>query len=138
VADKLISSLYGSKQDFVEVMQEYFYMFSENFIFKNGVLVPEDREIEKIRNAFATINRKYVLKHEKIIHIRAKNKTILKEVFEYFLLKNNYKQIPSKFYKKEIKKASSEKERIRLIRDMLGSLTDKGIKRIYYRIKGMI
>jgi hypothetical protein len=44
-------------------------------------------------------------------------------------------EIPSKFYKHEIKKAASKKERNMLIRDMLGQLTDKGIKKLYYNIR---
>jgi len=133
VSQKLINSLYSSKSTFVSVMQEYFFLFSENFTFIEGVLVPENKEIEEIRQTFAKINRKYVLSSKKIKEVRTRNKLIINEVFNFFFKKENIEKIPSRFYKNEIKKASSRKERIRLTRDMLGSLTDKGIKKLYYK-----
>jgi len=85
VAKEIISSMYKLKKAFVDKMQEFFYLFSENFIIDNGVVIPEDKEIEDIRKAFAKINRKYVLQNKKIKNIRRQNKMVLKKVFSFYM-----------------------------------------------------
>jgi dGTP triphosphohydrolase len=133
-AEEIISALYKGKKDFVDKMQEIFFLFSENFTVENGIVVPENKDIEKIRRAFMHINKKYVIGSEVIKKIRKNNEVILNTVFSYYF--NNEKAvIPSKFYRNEITRSSSKEEKNILIRDMLGQLTDKGIKKLYYKIK---
>ena len=134
VAQDIISAMYTSKKSFVDKMQEYFYLFSENFTIENGVVVPEDKEIEEIRKSFAKINRKYVLGNKKIKKIREQNKMVLKKVFSFYMENKDISLVPSKFYRKELSKAKNKQEFLILTRDMLGSLTDKGIKKLYRRI----
>lgn len=134
IAEDIILSIYKSKKSFVDKMQKYFYLFSENFILENGIIIPENEEIEEIRKSFAKINRKYILGNKKIKKIRKQNKVVLKKVFSFYMENKNIDLIPSKFYRRELSKAKNKEEFLILIRDMLGSLTDKGIKKLYRRI----
>jgi len=132
-ANKLISSLYKSKKHFEDYLQEIFLMFCDNYTLKNGSLEVTDKDIELLRQSLLSINKKYVLNNKKIKKVRNKISTEIKIVFKALLSEEI--EFPSKSYKNEIKKASSEKEKNILKRNMLGSFTDKAIKKITKRIK---
>lgn len=137
LAESLISDLYKSKNNFVDAMQDLFFIFCDNFTLEKGVVVPIDSEIESIRQGLARLNRKYVINSKIVKDIRKKNAKIMDEVFSFFLFENkDTEMIPSTYYRKQYKHASTKEDRILVIRNMLGSLTDKGIKKLYKRIKG--
>lgn len=135
VSKELINALYESKNNFRKVMQSYFIKFVENFTFnEEGILVPIDKNIEDIRLKLAQINRDYVLNSESILSLRKDNGELIEEVFR-FHFEDKGKNIPSDFYKKQYDNADCELSKLKIIRNMCGSFTDKGLKSEYKRIK---
>jgi len=136
VQETLIPALGASKSEFRAALNSYTLMFASNFRLENGKLIPSSKKIEDIRKAFRKINVNLVIKSEKMEKLQKENEVIIRRTISYFTNKE-YKlsDIPSSFYKKKLKNASSEEERLELIRDMLGGLTDKGLMKIYKKIK---
>lgn len=137
VAEDLISSLFDGKNAFRRKMQKYHEAFCMNFTFnKSGVLVPVDERLEKIRLAMAKINVKYILGNATVKGFRENASQKIETVFRFYFENKNAEIIPSNFYKKEFKKAIGI-EKIRVIRNMLGSLTDKGLVKEFKKIQGI-
>lgn len=136
-AEMIIAELFRGKKPFIDVMQELFFSFCDNFILnEKGELIPISKEIEAIRNGLARVNKKYVIDSETVTKVRESNQEILDAVFNFFINTNeDPDMIPSNYYQKEFKVASSKKERLIIIRDMLGALTDKGIKNLYKKLQ---
>lgn len=133
-----IENISKGKNAFRMFMQSIFISFVENFNFNSkGVLSPIEDDIEALRISLALINKKYVLGHKKIIEIREQNKVLLEKVFSYHF-EGNGEDIPSSFYKRLFFLAKSKKEQLKVIRNMCGSFTDKGLKLEYKRIKDKI
>lgn len=133
VANKLVKAI-NNKSNFKKVLNELFFEFCDNFILsENGVLEPISEDIENIRMKLAFINREYLLKHKDIIEIRNKEEKILNIVINYFI--NNYDNLPSKFYAKKMSFANSFEEKMIIVRDFLGGMTDKGLMKEYKKIK---
>lgn len=128
------SALTKGKNSFRMFMNNVFIKFVENFTFnENGVLVAIDQDLEELRNVLAGINRKYVLNNPRILELRAENKVILETVFNYHF-NSDGSDIPSSFYKRQFFLAKTREEKIKVIRNMCGSFTDKGIKMELKRI----
>ena len=136
-ANILVKKLYRSKAAFKEILSDYSVMFAENFKLENGKIVYIDKEIENIRIAFRKINVEYVLKNPKVKNIQTVNEEILETVFGYFIENEYlYSEVPSEYYKKKLfEEDLTEENRLILVRNMLGALTDKGVKKLYKKIK---
>lgn len=136
-AKTLINALYKSKAAFRDVLSDFSILFAGNFNLINGKIVPEDKNIENIRIAFRQVNAEFVLKHKEINTVRGRNEKILSCVFGFFI-ENKYSlsDIPSEYYRRKLSEDNlSEEKRLILVRNMLGALTDKGIKKIYKALK---
>lgn len=134
ILKKLMSSISKSKNDFRDLMKDFYLQFIENFSFnKEGVLIPIDEDIERIRLIFAKINREYILKNSSIIIKREKNKILMEKVFR-FHFENHGVNMPSRFYKKQFDDSKDDLSKLKIIRNMCGSFTDKGIKAEYKRL----
>jgi dGTP triphosphohydrolase len=134
VAEELISALNTSDEKFVSILQDYYFSFTSNFTIEDGLVIPEDKDIEEIRKGLFSVNRKYVLNSIKTKKIKEKNRKLLLEVFDFYY-NSSYDKYPSKYYREEAKKASSKIEKLSILRDMLGNLTDRGIKKLHKEIK---
>jgi dGTP triphosphohydrolase len=136
IAEKIINELFKSKNSFIDIMNELFFSFCDNFTLSSeGEVVVIDKQIENIRLGLRRINKKYVIDSSVIKEVRAKNKVILDTVFGFFISDNkDLSLIPSNHYRREMKTASSKNEKLIIIRDMLGELTDKGVKKLYKKI----
>ncbi len=132
-----VDNITKGKNAFRMFMQSIFIMFVENFnLNSKGVLAHVESEIEELRVALALINKKYVLGHKKIVEIREKNRGLLLSVFKYHF-EGDGSDIPSSFYKRLFFLAKTRNEQLKVIRNMCGSFTDKGLKLEYKRIKGI-
>jgi len=137
VAEDLCNSLFAGKNAFRKKMQKYHNLFCTNFTMnRKGLIVPECAEIEKIRQSMARINMRYILNSPSVKTLRDKAGVKIEKVFRFYFENENTDLIPSGFYKKEFKKAKGE-ERIRVIRNMLGSITNKGLVKELKKIQGL-
>jgi dGTP triphosphohydrolase len=137
IAEDLIFALIGGKNSFRRKMQVYHEAFCMNFtLSKKGEIVYEDKEIEKIRKAMAKINVKYILNSKSVIELREKASKKIETVFRFYFENENPDLIPSNFYRKEFKKSYGI-DRLRIIRNMLGSLTNKGLIKEYKKIQDL-
>ncbi len=133
VANKLVKAI-NNKSNFKKALNELFFEFCDNFILsENGILEPISEELEKVRMKLAFINKEYLLKHVDIVNIRKKEEKILNIVIDYFI--NNYDSLPSKFYSKKMSFAQSFEEKMIIVRDFIGGMTDKGLMKEYKKIK---
>lgn len=137
VAEELTTALMVSKSIFTKKINNYREKFNTNLTLKKGQIVPENEDIESIRMAMAKITRDYVLPHKKVEEAREKAKEKMAVVFKFYFENENAELMPSGFYKKEFKKATDALSKKRVIRNMLGSLTNKGLKKEYKRIMEM-
>jgi hypothetical protein len=135
VQKKLIPAI-KNKSKFREELNKFTLLFSRNFNLKENKIEYENKEIEEIREAFRKINVNLVINSKKMQDLKKENKKVFEKVFSYFFSEQyNIDDIPSSYYKKKIKKERDKEKRLILIRDMLGALTDKGLIKIYRRIK---
>jgi len=135
VSDKLIRSLYKGQNHFRRTMQTFHDKFCENFQLNEvGEIIPIDKELEEIRLNMAKISKKYILTNKIVLISRNEIRKKLHKVFEYYLDFKNAHKIPSKYYRTEFFKASSKIEKLKIIRNMLGSLTNKGLLKEYKKI----
>lgn len=127
------------KNIFKAHLQTFFMKFATNFtISEDGQLVAIDKDIEELRITLAALNKKYIINNKKILDIREKNGVILDTVFGFlFNFENRKITFPSQFYRKRFLDAKSKEEKIKAIRDMSGSFTDKGIVDFYNKIKNI-
>jgi len=132
----IVESLFSSKNDFVTKMQDIFFMFCNNYIINNeGKVVYLDKKIEGLRKSLLKINITYVINSKKVRNIRFKNTEIMKKVANFFINEEyDIRLIPSTFYREEISLVETEEERLISIRNMLGAMTDKGIKKFYKKL----
>lgn len=128
----LITSLYKGKTSLIDSLNNLFEQFCLNFTLKDGLVIAENVNLEAVRQDLMKGIYDNIIKHEKIRDIRDKNIKIMKKVFEYFF---ETKDIQSKYYQSEYRKASNNIAKVEVIRNMLGGLTDKSIKKIYRQIQ---
>lgn len=137
VAEELCIALFAGKNAFRKKMQKYHDLFCTNFTMnRKGLIVPECERIENIRQSMARINVRYILNSVSVIDLRDKAAVKIEKVFRFYFENKSADLIPSGFYKKEFKKAKGE-ERIRVIRNMLGSITNKGLIKELKKIQGL-
>lgn len=132
ISNKLIKAVYKGKSSLINEMNNLFELFNSNLTLINGKVIVENEEIEKIKTELMKIVYENIILHTKVQNVRKKNLRITKIVFEYFFSK---RILRSQYYRKEYAKASNELDKIAILRNMLGGLTDKSIKQIYKEIK---
>jgi dGTP triphosphohydrolase len=134
-----LSKTIGNKSNFRKELDYLYFQFCDNFtINKEGIVSFINKDIEEIRISLARISKKYLLKNELILEIRAKEVIALKYVFDFYfnnLSKNKNIIIPSKYYAKKFKFAKTKKEKILILRDFLAGITDKGLEKEIEKIK---
>jgi dGTP triphosphohydrolase len=134
-SEDFIMALNKGKNEFRKYLQGYFIKFVENFNFNSkGILIPLNKDLEELRLILAKINRTYVLGNQNILILREKNAKMIEEVFR-FHFENKGLYMPSSFYLKKFNSCSTNIEKLKIIRNMCGSFTDKGLKTELKRIK---
>jgi len=135
ISEDLIKALYKGHNSFRMTLQKYHDMFCENFYLDStGVVKPEKKDIEQVRMIMAMISKKYILKEKTVVKSRKIISKKINIVFSFFFNLKNANRIPSKFYRKEFENASAKEEKIVIIRNMLGSLTNKGLLKEFKKI----
>lgn len=134
-SEEFVMALNKGKNEFRKYLQGYFIKFVENFNFNSkGILIPLNKELENLRLILAKINRTYVLGNKNILKLREKNAKMIEEVFR-FHFENKGLYMPSSFYLNKLNSCSNNIDKLKVIRNMCGSFTDKGLKTELKRIK---
>jgi dGTP triphosphohydrolase len=133
---KLIKTLY-CKSSFRKTLNEFYYLFCDNYTLNsNGEIIPINMEIEELKNTLAMITKQHILVNDKVEMLRKTEVKELNFVINKLYSANNevlFKLLDSRFYKENLSFFPKNKNFI--LRDYIGSLTDKGLKKIIKRIK---
>ena len=141
----LLNQESNAKTEFQNVMNSISMAFNRNFFLnQEGKLVPVDEEIERLREDFHKVAATYLWGSKKIKNIKKPFNHYFTTVADYFI---NYdfaiKSIDSSTYKKALVALEKEnlevnerkRERLLLIRNFLGGLTNFKISELYKEIK---
>ena len=141
----LLNQESNAKTEFQNVMNSISMAFNRNFFLnQEGKLVPVDEEIERLREDFHKVAATYLWGSKKIKNIKKPFNHYFTTVADYFI---NYdfaiKIIDSSTYKKALVALEKEnlevnerkRERLLLIRNFLGGLTNFKISELYKEIK---
>ena len=141
----LLSKESHAKTEFQNCMNSISMAFNRNFILAlDGKLIPQNDDIEKLRNDFNVIAEHYIWGAKKIKNIKQPFKHYFEMVAQYFIEnKLSYVLIDSSTYQKElrtlnakkIEKMEKRKEELILLRNFLGGLTNLKIIELYKKIK---
>jgi len=130
----ILKKTIGNKSNFRKELDKIYFLFIDNYtINKNGEVIYINKNIENLKRKLAFISKKYLLKSKIILDIRDKEIEILEEVFSFYF-KNNT-ELSSKFYNKKLKFAKNDKDIIKIKRDFLAGITDKGLSKELKRIR---
>lgn len=131
---KKLNKVIDNKANFRRVLNDLFYEFCDNFtLTQRGVIEPISIDIENVRLKLAYINREYLLKHSTIQKIRKREVQKINIIVDYFFKHTD--SLPSKYYSKKMKFIKSHEEVLMVIRDFIGGMTDKGLKKELRKIK---
>lgn len=134
-----------AKTEFQNVMNSISMAFNRNFVLsKHGELVPDVKGIEQLRKDFHHIAAKYLWGSKKVQNIKKPFRHYFTTVVNYFINKDFDRElIDSSTYKKALigleESGLSMKEiryeKLLLLRNFLGGLTNQKIMDLYKRIK---
>ncbi len=148
IKELLIASLNQeshAKTEFQNVMNSISMAFNRNFLLSNrGELVPDVKEIEQLRKDFHNIAAKYLWGAKKVQNIKKPFRHYFTTVVDYFINQNFDRElIDSSTYKKALialeesglNMKEIRYEKLLLLRNFLGGLTNQKIMDLYKRIK---
>lgn len=141
----LLNQQSHAKTEFQNVMNSLSMAFNRNFFLdQNAKLVPRNEEIEKLRDEFHKIAATYLWGSKKIKNIKKPFNHYFTTVADYFINHDfAIEIIDSSTYKKALIALEAEtldekerqREKLLLIRNFLGGLTNFKISELYKKIK---
>jgi dGTP triphosphohydrolase len=147
IKDLLIALLKRSsnaKTEFQNTMNTLSMAFNRNLrLSQEGKLVPVDMEIEALRKDFQKVAAKYIWGSKKVQNIKKPFSHYFMTVADYFIFKefdmelidsNTYKETLLNLEQEDIKDEVYERERLSLLRNFLGGLTNLKIMELYKKI----
>ncbi len=147
IKDLLIALLERSsnaKTEFQNTMNSISMAFNRNFMLReDGKVVPVDDEIEALRKEFQKIAANYLWGSKKVQNIKKPFSHYFTTVADYFINKefdlelidsNTYKEAIGTLKQSDISKESYQREKLRLMRNFLGGLTNHKIIELYKMI----
>ena len=147
IKDLLIALLNRSsnaKTEFQNVMNSISMAFNRNLtVTKNAKLVPVNEELEHLRRDFNKVAAKYIWGSKKVDNIKKPFNHYFITVADYFINKDfeidlidshTYKQALVALYVGDLSKEEYTKERLSLLRNFLGGLTNLKIIELYKKI----
>ena len=147
IKDLLIALLNRSsnaKTEFQNVMNSISMAFNRNLtVTKNAKLVPVNEELEHLRRDFNKVAAKYIWGSKKVDNIKKPFNHYFITVADYFINKDfeidlidshTYKQALVALYVGDLSKEEYTKERLGLLRNFLGGLTNLKIIELYKKI----
>jgi len=147
IKDLLIALLKRSsnaKTEFQNTMNSISMAFNRNFrLREDGKLVPVDAEIEALRKDFQRVAAKYIWGSKKVQKIKKPFSHYFMTVADYFINKefdielidsNTYKEQLTSLNNSDLSKEAYQRERLSLLRNFLGGLTNLKIIELYKKI----
>jgi len=147
IKDLLIALLERSsnaKTEFQNTMNSISMAFNRNFMLReDGKVVPVDDEIEALRKEFQKIAANYLWGSKKVQNIKKPFSHYFTTVADYFINKefelelidsNTYKEALGTLKESDISKEAYQREKLRLMRNFLGGLTNHKIIELYKMI----
>lgn len=147
IKDLLIALLNRSsnaKTEFQNTMNSISMAFNRNFrLREDGKLVPVDAEIEVLRKEFQKVAAKYLWGSKKVQNIKKPFSHYFTTVADYFINKefdmelidsNTYKEKLTALHKSDASKEVYQREKLSLMRNFLGGLTNLKIIELYKKI----
>ncbi len=147
IKDLLIALLKRSsnaKTEFQNTMNSISMAFNRNLrLSEEGKLVTVDMEIEALRKDFQKVAAKYIWGSKKVQNIKKPFSHYFMTVADYFITKdfdielidsNTYKEALTDLNKDELNAEEYERERLSLVRNFLGGLTNLKIMELYKKI----
>ena len=147
IKDLLIALLNRSsnaKTEFQNTMNSISMAFNRNFrLREDGKLVPMDEEIESLRKEFQKVAAKYLWGSKKVQNIKKPFSHYFTTVADYFINKefdmelidsNTYKEKLTQLSKSDLTKEAYQREKLSLMRNFLGGLTNLKIIELYKKI----
>lgn len=147
IKDLLIALLNRSsnaKTEFQNTMNSISMAFNRNFALReDGKLVPVDAEIEALRNEFQKVAAKYIWGSKKVQNIKKPFSHYFTTVAHYFITKefemelidsNTYKEALTNLNNSDLSKEAYQREKLSLLRNFLGGLTNLKIIELYKKI----
>lgn len=147
IKDLLIALLNRSsnaKTEFQNTMNSISMAFNRNFTLKeDGKIVPVNKEIDALRNDFQKVAATYIWGAKKVQKIKKPFKHYFTTVANYFINQNfdmelidsnTYKQALNSLEGSEMSDEAYQRERLILLRNFLGGLTNLKIIELYKKI----
>lgn len=147
IKDLLIALLNRSsnaKTEFQNTMNSISMAFNRNFFLReDGKVVPVDAEIEALRKDFQRVAAKYLWGSKKVQNIKkpfkhyfttVSNHLINREFDMELIDSNTYKEALSNLNNSDLTKEAHQRERLILLRNFLGGLTNLKIIEMYKKI----
>lgn len=147
IKDLLIALLNRSsnaKTEFQNTMNSISMAFNRNFRLRDdGKLVPVDDELEALRKEFQKVAANYLWGSKKVRNIKKPFRHYFTTVADYFINKefemelidsNTYKEKLTVLSKRELSKEAYQREKLSLMRNFLGGLTNHKIIELYKKI----
>ena len=147
VKDLLIALLKRSsnaKTEFQNTMNSISMAFNRNFTLReDGKIVPVNAEIERLRKDFNKIAAKYIWGSKKVQNIKKPFRHYFTTVAHYFIHtefnmelidSNTYKEALTDLNHSDFSKESYKREKLSLLRNFLGGLTNLKIIELYKKI----
>jgi len=141
----LLNQESNAKTEFQNVMNSISMAFNRNFFLnQEGKLVPLDKEIEKLREDFHKVAATYLWGSKKIKNIKKPFNHYFTTVADYFINhdfaidiidSSTYKKALLALEKETIEDDVRKREKLLLIRNFLGGLTNLKIIELYKKIK---
>jgi dGTP triphosphohydrolase len=130
ISKKLCNSVHN-KSKFNTVLFELQQSFCQNVDICDGEIVMKDKSLESIRKMIMKMNLNNIVKSEKVLSARKIKSEKIEKLFRFYFENIIASKIPSTFYRKKFLNAKTELERVEVVRDFLGNLTDKGLNKLY-------
>ena len=147
IKDLLIALLNRSsnaKTEFQNTMNSISMAFNRNFrLSEDGKLVPVDDEIEALRKEFQKVAAKYLWGSKKVQNIKKPFSHYFTTVADYFINKefemelidsNTYREKLTALSNSELSTEAYQREKLSLMRNFLGGLTNHKIIELYKKI----
>ena len=147
IKDLLIALLNRSsnaKTEFQNTMNSISMAFNRNFrLREDGKLVPVDDEIEALRKEFQKVAAKYLWGSKKVQNIKKPFSHYFTTVADYFINKefemelidsNTYREKLTALSNSELSTEAYQREKLSLMRNFLGGLTNHKIIELYKKI----
>lgn len=140
----LLNRSSNAKTEFQNTMNAISMAFNRNFrLREDGKLVPVDAEIEALRKEFQKVAAKYLWGSKKVQNIKKPFSHYFTTVADYFINKefdmelidsNTYKEALTELSKSDVSKEVYLREKLSLMRNFLGGLTNHKIIELYKKI----